>query len=414
MDTFTLAAIAPSTNARFAIEVSPEKTAKELADLFKNFAAYLKSASTGKAKLEDLRVVLECGEEKTAELPAAPAEPVETKAEPAAEPEVESEVEEPAPLAAPAVEAKPAEAKPAEESKVVDDRPERKHDGLSPSSFQLFSACNRKYFLKKIAKADIDPDASEDTEAFRIGKAFHKVLEVTQHNLSGFSLDKIRAIVCGEYELSEHDHLPMIFAMLVKYKKVHDKSKLNTVACELILDLPDFYGIVDAIKSDNKGNWWICDMKTASSYQPNLIPSLPSHPQLNLYAWKSREIAAARNLDPAKFMGVRYLLTTKTKLVRKASEGFTDYVSRAVNAIKSLDFAIPKEALRPELVIKTHKLASEYIKKTEEEAFSPNLGNCMSYHRPCEFWSRCHGNTFTETLEGGAGMSFLDADSSDE
>ena len=74
--------------------------------------------------------------------------------------------------------------------------------GLSPSSFSEYSACNRKWFLRKVARVPIDPDASEDYSAFNIGKAFHKALEDTGHNLAGFTHVQCVA-VCAEFGVAE-------------------------------------------------------------------------------------------------------------------------------------------------------------------------------------------------------------------
>lgn len=290
---------------------------------------------------------------------------------------------------------------------MVDSRPERIHDGLSPSSLGLFLGCNRKYYYKKIAKTPIDIDASEDTEALRVGSAFHKCLENTKHALDGFTLTAAQAVVCGEFELSEAVHLPLIFAMLGRYKETHRKAGLKVLSCEVVIDNPYFYGIVDAVMEDSKGRWWIVDMKTAATYSPQmLIPTLPRHPQLSLYAQYHAAVASKLGLDSESYQGCRYRLTTKSKLIRKATEPMAGYIERLSGSVRSLDIVIPKALMEPAVMAEIHGTAKEYI-NTHQEAhqYSPNYGNCTQWFRSCEYWSKCHGKTVTamkdlEVVEG--------------
>ena len=397
LHSFRLSARCVEANALFSIDIS-NGAEKDTRDLFAKFAAYVKSATTGKGKLPGLEVFVEPieaakPEDKPEDKPeSAKAKPAEVKALTKAKP------------------ADKAVAEPATPEASKDDRPPRVHQGLSPSSLQLFMSCPRKYFLKKVEKVDNDSDATEDNEAFQVGKAFHKVLEETKHELKGFPLSSIKQIVCEEYGLTEESHLPLIFAMLAKYKRAHDRSGLKAVACEHILDLPDFYGIVDVVLTDKEGNWWIGDMKTSASYNPSLVPSLPSHPQLNLYAHYAGEIANALLLDLDKFSGCRYLLTTKSKLVRREGETFESFVARLSTAIKSLDFAIPKSLLTPEPAIKSRDWAVNAIKSEDESSYPPNLGGCMAYFRPCEVWSHCHGGRLFTDQASLEAISVVDAD----
>jgi len=272
------------------------------------------------------------------------------------------------------------------------------HRGLSPSSLSLYQGCARKYFLKKIAKVDIDPDAEESTEPFDVGKAFHQCLEDTKHELAGFSYADCKKVVVDKYKLDESTHLPMIFAMLGKYKSVHEKSGLKAIACEICIDTPEFYGFVDVVLQDQDGGWWLGDNKTASSYSPSIIPGLPRHQQLNLYAAHAPYIAAKLCLDLAAYKGCRYLITTKSKIARKKGEETKSYIARLSESVKSLDIVLPAAAMAPEVAYSVHAEVVAKIKKSKgkEADYAPNFGNCFSYFRNCEMFSRCHGRTATE------------------
>lgn len=272
----------------------------------------------------------------------------------------------------------------------------RQHTGLSYSSYTLFTSCAYKYWLKKIAKVDIDEDAEESTEAFDVGKAFHQVLEDCKHELAGVKYETVQAVT-DKYKLDPHTHTPMIYAMLKKYKAVHEEAGLKAHACEVPVETPNFYGVIDVVLTAPTGEWWIGDMKTTAAMYNNIAPSLPMNPQLNMYAYHCNILAKAVDLDPLDFQGCRYRVTTKSKLVRKKTEETKDFIERVALGVKSFDFIIPRETMRPDLFASLLADAKNHIdtyKDTPvpEQYFQRNFGNCMSYFRPCENWSRCHGN----------------------
>jgi len=266
---------------------------------------------------------------------------------------------------------------------------------LSPSSLSLFLSCQRKYYHKKIAKTEIDTDIDEDTEALKIGKAFHKVLEDCRHELSGVSYQKVWATV-WEHELDADEYTPMIMAMLSKYKIMHEKSKLKATHFEIEIATPTFIGYVDVILQDDSGGWFIGDMKTSAAYYSNIAASLPRNPQLNLYASHVGLLGSQLGLAPDKFKGCRYRITTKSKLIRKKTESAEEYIARMCLGIKSVDFIIPKELMAVEDIRGLHNSALEYITShLNPDEYLQNLGNCTQYFKPCEFWSKCHGRNYT-------------------
>lgn len=271
--------------------------------------------------------------------------------------------------------------------------------GLSPSSLSMFLSCNRKYFHKKIAKDQPDADADLDTRPFMVGKAFHKVLEDCRHELGGVKLAKIME-TCQSFDLDEDESI-MVGAMLSKYKAVHEAAGLKAIACEIEIKTEKFHGFVDVILQGPVG-WWIADMKTAASYNPAILPALPSNLQLNLYAAHAAVVAELGGLDLKAFRGCRYRVTTKSKLIRKTTETVPSYFARVAQAVKSFDFAIPVEMLKTENILDMHIEAFKHIQKKKKATQYPkNLGNCMNYNKPCEYFSKCHGFNFTAapTLE---------------
>lgn len=278
----------------------------------------------------------------------------------------------------------------------------KEHRGLSPSSLALFTGCNRKYFYKKVAKFKPDPDVEDDQEALQVGKAFHQILEDTRHNLTGLAYAAVEATVKTYDLLNPNHHGPMIFAMLAKYKAMHALAGLKVLACEHVIETEAFYGIVDVVLEGDDGGWWIGDMKTAANYSASLIPTLPRHPQLSLYAAHYKELATALDLDPEKYLGCRYRLATKTKLRRKDDEAVGAFIKRCLASVRCMDIVIPKESMAPADALGVHTAAAKFIAKHKKaEAYAQNYGNCMMWFRSCEFWSRCHGkcNSDMTTLE---------------
>ncbi len=272
--------------------------------------------------------------------------------------------------------------------------PVRLHkDGLSPSSMALFQQCQRKYFFKKVAGVQVDSDVTDDVEALMVGKCLHKILEDCRHKLDGLSYESVKAATLA-HDLGE-ETAPMIFAMAKAYKISHEKSGLRAIGFEVPIDTESFFGIADVILTDLEGNWWIGDLKTSAAYNPAIVPTFARHPQLSLYAANAEVIAKELNLDVSKFMGVRYRMVTKSKLIRKSSESLEGYIDRLGSSVKSLDFAIPKEMLSPKEVVEVHSTIREKIKSKEESDYLRNHSNCMLYFRPCEYFSKCNGCNYS-------------------
>jgi hypothetical protein len=143
-------------------------------------------------------------------------------------------------------------------------------------------------------------------------------------------------------------------------------------------------------------------MKTAASFRQDLIPSLPLHPQLNLYAAHAPEIAAFVGLEMKDYQGCRYRLTTKSKISRKGGEDVPAYIGRLLKSVKSFDFILPKAAMNPEVVYSAHQQVMEAIERRgpvcSPNVYPQNLSSCQQWFRPCDFWSQCHGKPFSEMM----------------
>lgn len=270
---------------------------------------------------------------------------------------------------------------------------------LSYSSSMLLQSCESKYWHKKIGNTPIDEDATVDTEAFDLGKAFHQYLEDTMHRPEPINEVTLKEIAINHNVMSEYF---LLHAMLSRYLTMHGASELEAVKCELQISSPTVMGYIDVLLVDTTLNeWWIGDMKTAARVDNYTVAKLPFDYQLNLYASFAEKIESLiPELQGKRFAGCRYRVTTKTRISKKANESEEVFSSRVRGSIDSFDIVVPKEVLHIEEIESLHK---EMYESAEElrlgRAPKKNVGACNNYFRPCEFWSQCHGATFSESTK---------------
>lgn len=275
-----------------------------------------------------------------------------------------------------------------EKNKVIDTR-------LSYSSATLLKNCSQRYTYYKIQGLAQDEDYEDNYDAFNIGTCFHWVLEENGH--TDKDLHKLLDAGCATYDVEPHKG--MIEAMLLRYLQCHQTSGLEVVFCEFSLSNDKFIGFIDVILKDPEtGDWWIADLKTAARFSELTTARLCHDVQLNLYASFAPEIAKQFELDPAKFKGARYRVTTKSKLKRSASESYRDHVLRTAKNVKSYDIIVPIEKMRPKETYKEHMALHAKTLKLRSGKLKPekNTSYCDSFFKACPYWSQCYGGTFTK------------------
>ena len=268
---------------------------------------------------------------------------------------------------------------------------------LSHSSANVILNCERRYHYK-VNDYDFDPDYEDDGQSLRLGKAFHKVLEDTRHDRAKFKPKIFHHAVVDE-NVKAKEEKGLVLAMLFSYYPLHEKSGLEVAGVELEIGDKHTVGYVDAVMVGSHGDWYLTDNKTAARLSGDLTSRLSNDPQLNLYSFYAPELARALKLDVEKFQGCRYRVTTKTKIVAKNDESVEAYAKRILPRIESYDIGIP---YRPEIVKairdrheRLHERAL-VIRDSKESSVMQNFSGCFNYFRPCPYWSRCHGKTFTD------------------
>ena len=272
---------------------------------------------------------------------------------------------------------------------------------ISYSSSNLIQGCQRRFWHEKIAKTDHDPDYKDDSTALRLGKAFHRVLEDAEHAKANLSNDIFNKSF-NDNLIDSRTERGYIVAMVHKYLVLQERSGLQARYCEVEIGNDKYIGFIDVIMTDINLNWWIVDLKTAARLSGSLLSRLSRDPQLNLYSAFINQIAEKCDLDPSRFAGTRYRVTTKPTIKLGKKEEFKDFIARCFDRIESYDIGIPAKDLNPRDAYKhimgLRDLAGK-LSVTPEEKIPQNFTYCETYFRPCPYWSNCYGCTYSAAAE---------------
>jgi len=271
---------------------------------------------------------------------------------------------------------------------------------LSYSSANLLRNCEQKYVYYKVDKVEKDDDSNVDNSHFNLGTSFHLINEIGLHKKP----KNVMALLekCVQEEGLREEDVGLLHAMLLQYWRLREGDDFETVACEYKIEDDKVIGYVDLIEKRPNGDWVLSDLKTAATFYKTKIPELPRDRQLCLYSSYYKEIAKEYNLDPEKFIGCRYLVTTKSKAKQKKTESYKDFVMRLVESksVKSHDIFIKKELLDLWGAREEHlELYEKSMKLRRGEKPTRNYTYCMAYFRPCDYFSQCRGETYSEYLE---------------
>jgi len=275
----------------------------------------------------------------------------------------------------------------------------RKELTLSHSSANLLRGCEQKYVFYKVKGMEKDEDFDDNQEHFNVGKAVHFILEESLHVWDREQFFALVSQAASHFDCQHKEEL--LAAMAFKGLQIHKREKLHTVHCEFKIVTEHTLGYVDLIACDDDKNWWIIDLKTSKKLSELTVAKLKNDYQLNLYAAHIKLIAKGLNLDPKKYMGCRYRVITKSTAKRSAKETIEGYMKRVIdkNWIKGYEIVIPKEDMDPDTVLKNHRALWRRAKKLHEGSKPTcDYAHCSSFFRPCEYYSHCHGDTFTNSL----------------
>lgn len=292
---------------------------------------------------------------------------------------------------------------------------------LSYSAEKKALACEQQYVFQKVLKVPPDSDANTDTLALRFGTAMHSILEWSQHELAYFE-DKHEEYLnraLQENNLPDDRILKYCLAATVYSSSLlWSKTGLRVIKCELKIETEDMVGYIDLIAVDpNNGDWWIGDIKTASSMFRADAHRLRRDPQLCLYASQAAQVATALNLEVSRFKGCLYRETLKPfskayypstdlfkpELVIAAKEPILAYAKRVMAT--SYIHVIPVEHLSYEPVTVHGIMRDRILELRAGKTPIRNYGECTAYGKCCDYWSQCYGKSATSCKLEAAELS---------
>jgi hypothetical protein len=272
---------------------------------------------------------------------------------------------------------------------------------FSYSASNVLKSCEKQYCFKYVLGVEKDTDIEDDAAALRFGKAFHTVCELTNHDVRKFNTSMLTKAAFDNCLNTEDT--TKVYACLKSYFDLHSKSKLECVGIELEIGDENLVGYIDAVMADRNGNFWICDLKTSGLVVDTLFARLHKDPQLNLYCAFAEQVvekinaASNRKLDIKKLQGCAYRVVAKPRTTPKTGESFEAYAARA--APEAYDVYIPIDKMDPESALREIRELQTKAKAITLDNSRCNRANCVQWQRPCDFFSQCHGATFTECKE---------------
>ena len=252
---------------------------------------------------------------------------------------------------------------------------------LSQSSAAMYLSCQRKWKLYA-SKTDKDPDWRKG-KALRFGAAYAECQEEFRDNWKLMTTQKIIRIA-ERNDLDINDAAKLMACLRTYFANVKEGDVVEKV--ELTLDHPMLSGRIDkTILRDGKR--YIGEDKTASEINPALPTILLTDPQLCVYAECQEQFEADG--------GIIYRVVSKPKEKRKKEESWEAFTQRC--KCEFLELVIPFESLQiKEALGRIQVIADEIDSKVKLEEFPQNFRNCEMFGSGCEYYSRCHGKTFSE------------------
>jgi hypothetical protein len=261
---------------------------------------------------------------------------------------------------------------------------------LSYSAADEILACEQKWVYKKVMKLEADPDANVDTLAFRFGKAFHWIHEVTEHELGYFEdkADELIAKACEDHAL-ERESACYLYSTVMASLTLWKQTGLRVVRSEIKIEDEKFIGYVDFVAvCPTSGRWWIGDLKT-TSMTANISARLNRDPQLSLYSARREQIANMCGLDVNMFCGALYRETVKPKIVVQAKDTPRTFAKRCMSETQM--YLVKAEDI-VEHQLSVHAILHERATKLQAGAMPiRNYKNCTAWNKKCDYWSRCYG-----------------------
>lgn len=270
---------------------------------------------------------------------------------------------------------------------------------LSHSAMNKFLGCPKKYAYHYIDHVEVE---QVDTTAMDRGRAFHMLLEHDGDVPDGELLDEL------DRDLYELAKTKAAYRKLKSYQDRKLVPVLETREMKIISEEHQFIGYCDSIGvNDDTGKWMLGEMKTTSAFDPQKWNLLAMNTQISLYKNFCEEFAHENFLDQEDFSGVSYVTVTYsrkkpgkkstakklTKASRRADETASEYQTRIKDDSEVYHKIVDPTPEAVNSAVQTFNAVKQAIHDLKGNSGNAikNTENCFAWHRPCQYFSHCHG-----------------------
>ncbi len=251
---------------------------------------------------------------------------------------------------------------------------------LSKTSLGEYVSCQRKFWHSRIKKTDRDDDWKKG-KALSIGAAYAECQEIFRGDIGAMTSSEIIR-VCDRNGLGVTE-AAQIMAMLRCY--FANVGKEIVEKCEVWLEHEILIGRLDKLIRLEDGIYILEDKTASETNQAQLSATLPTDPQLCVYAANAEQFDAK---------GIIYRVVRKPKERRKKEESWLEYTQRCTCEFLELRFRF--DELDIEGCLAQFATAhAEITAKSEKEHFLCNKQNCVTFGAACAWYSQCHGKPYT-------------------
>ena len=257
---------------------------------------------------------------------------------------------------------------------------------VSVSQLKTSLRCGREWVFRYVLKY---PDKPSD--AIKIGRVFHKLCE--GDSLSFSHISSLEDRPWGAY----------FRRMLAAHALERRKYAPNFLREQTYEKDGDIKMIVDEIARNDKGEWWIVENKSSTNALGLKAKMLASDLQIGLYSAYRKDYATEWWLDPDKYQGCVYIVTTKPAERRKTFKRGGFSVPETLEAwgerMTSSAESVLVDQVDEKGAIATRDFGRKcidyylrvYDKYQDWRPIPIRSESCMRYGKPCPYFSFCHG-----------------------
>lgn len=278
----------------------------------------------------------------------------------------------------------------------------------SVSAMGTMNSCERRFWHQYRAETPRDHDWKAPGY-FAFGSALHKILELTEHDVTRYNKELLRA-VCNDKGIDWDTDGAKLHVCCVAFFAGIKPMEIIAIEEEVIHE--DWVMYIDLVARDfpnparaNDKPWWylIDNKQTGRKFDPLILTKLTADPQMMGYARIAAPIIAKRyGLAMDEFFGVRYREVEKPRhKPKKGGESHDEFVER-IGSTLFREPQLSKCQFRDGMVIESLNAALKKGREFSCEADTVmNTRACADNGTTCAWYSQCYGKTYTQAKFDG-------------